>query len=84
VDEAASESVAEEDPAEGPDVETASEAQTEVEAAQTAAAVVEEGVAVEQQERRALAVWEGYPHQLHLFPRQPRPEHRRPLGWRSG
>ena len=32
MDEAASESVAEEDPVEGPDVETASEAQTEVEA----------------------------------------------------
>jgi len=83
-DESASGLVAgEEDQLEGPAAETASEAQTEVEAAQTAAAV-EEAVAVELQERRALAAWEGCPRRLHLFPRQPRPEHRRPLGWQSG
>jgi len=67
------------------DPQTESVAQTEVEAAQTAAAVAEEVVvAEEQQERRAQAAWAGCPRRLHSFPRQPRPEHRRPLGLQSG
>jgi len=79
--------VLEGDPVEVPDAaadpQTGSEAQTEVGAAQTAA-VAEGAVAVELQGRRVLAAWEGCPRRLRLFPRQPRPEHRRPLGWRSG
>ena len=53
--------------------------------AQTAAAVAE-GVVVaeEQQERRAQAAWAGCPRRLHSFPRQPRPEHRRPLQSKKG
>jgi len=77
-----------EDPLEGQDAaadpQTGSEVQTGVEAAQTAAAVAEGEVAVVRQGRRVLAAWAGCPRRLHLFPRQPRPEHRRPLGWQSG
>ena len=47
--------------------------------AQTAAAVAEGAVAVVRQGRRVLAAWAGCPRRLRLFPRQPRPEHRRPL-----
>merc|ERR1719500_392751 len=74
------------DPLEGPDADpqTGSEAQTEVEAAQTAAAVAEGAVAVERQGRRVQAAWGDCPRRLHSFPRRPRPEHRRPLGWQSG
>merc|ERR1711990_740894 len=72
--------VAEGDPLEGQDADP----QTEVEAAQTAAAVAEGAVAVEQQGRTAQAAWAGCPRRLHLFPPQPRPEHRRPLGSQSG
>ena len=49
--------------------------------AQTAAAAAVEWVAVaeEQQGRRAQAALADCPRRLHSFPRQPRPEHRRPL-----
>jgi len=67
------------------DPQTESVAQTVVEAAQTAAAVAEEvAVAEEQQGRRAQAALADCPRRLHSFPRQPRPEHRRPLGLQSG
>merc|ERR1712004_466270 len=62
---------------------TESVAQTEVEAGQTAAAVALEP-SVEQQGRTTLATWASCPRRLRLFPRQPRREHRRPLGWQSG
>ena len=52
--------------------------------AQTAVAVAEGAVAVEQQGRTAQAAWAGCPRRLHLFPRQPRPEHRRPLQSKKG
>jgi len=68
------------------DPQTESVAQTVVEAAQTAAAAVVEWVAAaeEQQGRRAQAALADCPRRLHSFPRQPRPEHRRPLGLQSG
>jgi len=68
------------------DPQTESVAQTVVEAAQTAAAAAVEWVAVaeEQQGRRAQAALADCPRRLHSFPRQPRPEHRRPLGLQSG
>merc|ERR1712004_168247 len=61
---------------------TGSVAQTEVEAGQTAAVALEPSV--EQLGRTTLATWASCPRRLRLFPRQPRCEHRRPLGWQSG